>query len=190
MLATASRYARLGFCELLPEHITMVEQAEARYGRPLKVEEDRSLGAAVIFGRGEQARVLLIEQKTHTGRIWCLPKGHPEALEDDTAAALREVFEETGVRLSPSDFSGVWQDSCYTYAGAKHGSAKKEVMVFHTTVRFALALLRDVPMPALKLQEAEVAAAEWLSEAEAVRRVKHEAEKLILGKFFEEARMR
>lgn len=64
--------------------------------RTTRVEET-SAGGFVLASTGP-ARVALIGRKTRTERIeWCVPKGHPEGDESIEAAAVREVFEETGI---------------------------------------------------------------------------------------------
>jgi 8-oxo-dGTP pyrophosphatase MutT (NUDIX family) len=57
----------------------------------LRTEHHRSAGGLVVRG----AEILLIS--TRNGRRWQLPKGHIEAGETATDAAVREVREETGV---------------------------------------------------------------------------------------------
>jgi len=53
-----------------------------------------SSGGIVI----RDAEILLILMKTITGeKVWTFPKGHIENGETEKEAALREVFEETGV---------------------------------------------------------------------------------------------
>lgn len=65
--------------------------------RPTRVEET-SAGGFVLASEGP-ARVALIGRSTRSGRIeWCVPKGHPEGNEDVAQAAVREVFEETGIQ--------------------------------------------------------------------------------------------
>lgn len=45
-------------------------------------------------------RVALIGRLSRSGRIdWCVPKGHPEGQETLEQAAVREVFEETGLEV-------------------------------------------------------------------------------------------
>lgn len=42
--------------------------------------------------------VALIGRETRANRLeWCVPKGHPEGQETLEQAAIREVFEETGI---------------------------------------------------------------------------------------------
>ena len=50
----------------------------------------------VVFDDG--GRVLLVEPRGHhAGYVWTFPKGRLDAGESPEAAAVREVFEETGV---------------------------------------------------------------------------------------------
>ena len=43
-------------------------------------------------------RVALIGRQSRSGRIdWCVPKGHLEGTETSEQAAIREVYEETGL---------------------------------------------------------------------------------------------
>ncbi|HPX93627.1 MAG TPA: NUDIX domain-containing protein [Bacillota bacterium] len=67
----------------------------AKAGRPLVRE--RSSGAIVLRDMDGETRVLLVQ---HKPGHWSFPKGHLEAGETDQMAAIREVCEETGVRIS------------------------------------------------------------------------------------------
>jgi 8-oxo-dGTP pyrophosphatase MutT (NUDIX family) len=46
---------------------------------------------------------VLLAHVTGGGRRWDIPKGMPETDEDHLDAALRELEEETGIRLLPSE---------------------------------------------------------------------------------------
>lgn len=61
------------------------------------MKEEFSAGG-VIFKFDGGPKVLLCYQKKLSGtKVFCLPKGHIESGESIVDAALREVFEETGV---------------------------------------------------------------------------------------------
>ena len=70
-----------------------------RQPRPagLAVVCERSCGAIVFRKMDGQTRVLLVQ---HKPGHWSFPKGHKEAGESDHEAAIREVHEETGVRIT------------------------------------------------------------------------------------------
>jgi len=66
--------------------------------RRTRVEETSS-GGFVLAADGSN-RVALIGRETRNGRIdWCVPKGHPEGDETLEQAAVRELFEETGLEV-------------------------------------------------------------------------------------------
>ena len=74
---------------------------------PAGYRSDRNLGRApstraggVVFRRvGARPEYLLVRARTPDG-AWVFPKGHIEAGESPERAALREVFEEAGVRAA------------------------------------------------------------------------------------------
>lgn len=69
------------------------------HGRRLTRVEETSAGGFVLAQDGT-LRVALIGRQTRTGRIdWCVPKGHPEGQENLEQAAVRELFEETGLEV-------------------------------------------------------------------------------------------
>ncbi|MDO5633385.1 MAG: NUDIX hydrolase [Micrococcus sp.] len=65
---------------------------------PLPTVEEVSAGGIVIRETDTRLEVAIIARYNRGGRLeWCLPKGHPEGVEDHQEAAVREVEEETGI---------------------------------------------------------------------------------------------
>jgi 8-oxo-dGTP pyrophosphatase MutT (NUDIX family) len=60
-------------------------------------ERVRQAGAIVLRLDDDRLRVLLVRSKKDPA-IWVFPKGHIEPGEDAAATALRETWEEAGVR--------------------------------------------------------------------------------------------
>ena len=60
--------------------------------------KETSAGGFVLASDGSE-RVALIGRLTRRGALeWCVPKGHPEGDENLEQAAVREIFEETGIQ--------------------------------------------------------------------------------------------
>ncbi len=78
------------------------DSVKVKRGQVLTLE--RSCGA-IVFRDGEAGESVLMVQ--HGPGHWSFPKGHVEAGEQDRQTAIREVFEETGIRIEiKSDFQG------------------------------------------------------------------------------------
>lgn len=53
-----------------------------------------------VLASDAPARIALIGRKTRGPRLeWCVPKGHLEGTESAEQAAIREIFEETGLEV-------------------------------------------------------------------------------------------
>jgi 8-oxo-dGTP diphosphatase len=64
----------------------------------------RCVGALTYDDRG---RLLLVERANDPGRgRWSVPGGRVEPGEDDTAAVVREMLEETGLLVEPGELVG------------------------------------------------------------------------------------
>ncbi len=70
------------------------------YTGTLNYEKKYLRGGAFIFSPTE-GRILLVQSK---GMLWGCPKGSSNLHESVEDCAIREVFEETGIRLLPSEF--------------------------------------------------------------------------------------
>jgi ADP-ribose pyrophosphatase len=79
-----------------------VDEVDARDGgtRPFEVAEHQ--GGVVIIAQPEPGSIVLVRQYRHAvGRVlWEAPAGKLERGEDPSAAALRELREETGYRAA------------------------------------------------------------------------------------------
>ena len=52
----------------------------------------------LVISMSKPTQIAIIAHKNRGGRTdWCIPKGHPENGETLEQAAIREVFEETGI---------------------------------------------------------------------------------------------
>jgi 8-oxo-dGTP pyrophosphatase MutT (NUDIX family) len=78
----------------------------------VRTERATSAGGLVLAEPSPDADVVLISRRSSTGAIqWTLPKGQPERGERIEETALREVREETGLRvrlLGPLDVIDYW----------------------------------------------------------------------------------
>lgn len=65
---------------------------------PLPVVDETSAGGLVVDVVDGMAYAAVIARRNRAGRLeWCLPKGHLEGTETAPEAAVREIFEETGI---------------------------------------------------------------------------------------------
>ena len=114
----------------------------------------RAVAAAILAGRGEAARVLVLQRNKNTSRgLWSLVMGRIEKGESAADAVRREIAEETGIAVEALYTSGC----CDTFFNS--GANAIEIMpIFVAT--FAAA-------PAITLDH-EHLAYRWLSFAEAV----------------------
>jgi 8-oxo-dGTP diphosphatase len=65
------------------------------------------LRVSAVVMRGEE---ILLIRHTRGGRsYWVLPGGHPHANEVASAAAGREILEETGLRVEPGSVLFIWE---------------------------------------------------------------------------------
>lgn len=70
----------------------------SRSGRLMPVVHEVSAGGLVVENVAGVPSAAVISRRNRAGRtVWCLPKGHLEGLESPPQAAVREIFEETGI---------------------------------------------------------------------------------------------
>ncbi|MGN6635009.1 MAG: NUDIX hydrolase [Oryzihumus sp.] len=82
-------------------------------------------GCAVLDSAGR----VLLQQRGEAGGPWGLPGGVMELGETIEATAVREVFEETGLRVRPDALLGVYTGRAHTYA---NGDVVQAVVVVLT----------------------------------------------------------
>ena len=76
------------------------------------------LGVYIFNTKGD---VLLgLRKSTHGVGTWCPPGGHMEFGESNEQTAIREVFEETGIKLDSKDLSFVGLTNDFFQEANKH----------------------------------------------------------------------
>jgi 8-oxo-dGTP pyrophosphatase MutT (NUDIX family) len=93
-------------------------------------------GCAVLDGAGR----VLLQQRGDDGGPWGLPGGALELGETIEAAAVRETFEETGLRVRPDALLGVYTGEAHTYA---NGDVVHTVAVLLTATQVEGELTQD-----------------------------------------------
>lgn len=64
----------------------------------LPIVHETSAGGIVLKIENGKGYVAVISRRNRAGKLeWCLPKGHLEGKETAPEAAVREIFEETGI---------------------------------------------------------------------------------------------
>lgn len=113
----------------------------------MKEIKETSFGIIPIRKIGNEWQVLLIK---HQAGHWAFPKGHPEGGETAKETALRELYEETNLKviefLDPAPL-----EENYVF--------KKDSVIVKKTVKYFLATVSGN----IILQEEELSAFEWVN---------------------------
>ena len=126
---------------------------------------EKSCGALVIRHDEERSEDYILMIRHRPGGYRSFPKGHVEPGETERETAMREVMEETSVRITLiPDFRHV---VCYTPAPA----VEKEVVYF-------LARTEQVD---IRPRRGEIAQVEWIPLLQAERYLTHENDKRVLN---------
>jgi 8-oxo-dGTP diphosphatase len=128
----------------------------ARAGLPLVY----AAGGLLWRGDAGEARLAIVHRPRYDD--WVLPKGKLDEGEAFPATALREVREETGCDARLEEFAGV--------DGYRIDGGIKIVLYWH------MALVREHPFA----PNEEIDALEWLTRAEALRRLDHAGEQRLV----------
>lgn len=119
--------------------------------------ELESSGGVVVRGSGGAAEIVVCGfEAPPNGVIWGLPKGTPESGETREQTALREVREETGLRVSIRDFIASIE---YRFARFTDGADCHKVVHFY---------LMRADGGDLSLHDDEFDYVRWLPAAEAL----------------------
>lgn len=117
----------------------------------------KTVSCGAVIYRKVQGRVLFLILKHANGGHWSLAKGHTEPGESEIQTALREIDEETGLRVKLK--TGFREVIRY--------SPSRDV---EKTVVFFLAKAKGKKV---KLQESEILNAVWLELDDALKLVSH-----------------
>lgn len=131
----------------------------------LDIKMEKSCGAIIWREQSGKPHVLVL--KHQNGGHWAFPKGHMEGRETEEQTALREIMEETGlkVKLDPSF---------------------RRVVTFSPKPRVMKDVVYFAAKPTggrLKRQEAEVVELRWLKLGEALKLITYETDKAVLREF-------
>lgn len=123
---------------------------------------EKSCGAVVYNMRGSSIEFLIIKHKS--GEHWGFPKGHVELAENEEQTALREVEEETGIKVELVE-GFTYRMKYYPKVGTI-----KEVVYFIGKSKDRI----------VKCQESEIVDFRWLNLKDAIDIVTHENSRKLL----------
>ena len=130
------------------------------------MKQEKSCGAVVTRKVGDEVEILLIRHKN--GGHWAFPKGHVENDETEAETALREIWEETGLKVElDTDFRRV-----VTFSPKPN--VMKDVVYFAAEAQ---------PDDTLKAQEEELLDILWEKPEDALKRITFDNDKETLRAF-------
>lgn len=138
-----------------------------RPSKPKAQRDETSAGGLVV--ERETMRAVIIGRRSSRGRLlWSLPKGHVEEGETPAEAAIREVFEETGLSSEIAGELGV----------IDFWFQQEKVSIHKTVHHFLLFSVGGTLTP----QEEEVDEIAWVAIDQIAKRLTHEDEKQLINR--------
>lgn len=131
----------------------------------LEIQLEKSCGAIIWREQEGVPQVLVIRHKN--GGHWAFPKGHVEGRETEEQTAVREILEETGLKV-------------------KLDPRFRRVVTFSPKPRVMKDVVYFAAMPTggkLRCQEAEVLDMRWLTMGQALKIITYETDKSVLRAF-------
>ncbi|XP_026886566.1 nudix (nucleoside diphosphate linked moiety X)-type motif 4a isoform X3 [Electrophorus electricus] len=99
-----------GNCVLMSENLEYVMKLKANQTRTYDGEGFKKRAACLCFKNDREDEVLLVSSSRHPDQ-WIVPGGGMEPEEEPDGAAVREVFEEAGVRGTLGRLLGVFEQN-------------------------------------------------------------------------------
>ncbi len=125
---------------------------------------EKSCGAIVIYKSGDRCKILLV--RNHNGRNYSFPKGHVEQGESEQETAVREVYEETGLKIRIIDSFREVADYC------PFGKIRKRVVFF----------MAQTMSDKVRIQEEEIDSYLWVDLEEAHHRCTYDNDLRVIRK--------
>lgn len=141
----------------------------------METKRDYSYGVIPLFREEESWKIFLINQYGHGGDVyWTFPKGHAEGEETPLQAALRELREETALRMGQ-----VEETQTYTqeYSFMDGGIRIKKVVIYYCGIAAS---------KVYQVQEEEVKEAGWFTPEEAFQKLTFDPAKEMLRRVLED----
>lgn len=132
----------------------------------VKAKNEESFGIIPLKRFRNQWKLLLVQP--HKG-WWGIPKGHPDRDENAKEAAVRELFEETGLEIVRYLIDAPLKENYHFYSGK---------VLIHKTVTYFIAEVQGEVV----LQEEELKGFKWVPLSKASEFATYDETKIVLNK--------
>lgn len=137
------------------------------------MNKEFSSGAIIYRKENEKPYFLVIYSARN--KIWCFPKGHIETGEDERAAAIREIEEETGIK-DAAFLNGFRVEDIYK-AKSNRGAYSGSIIEKHS-----IYFLCETKTKNIAVDKQEISDHKWVTFDEATQLLQFNSIKMVLNR--------